>query len=759
MSTANGSTTDGRGDVLPFAAREVTLPNGLRVIVVPTGLPNLVSLQIPVQTGSRNEVEAGKSGFAHFFEHMMFRGTPDHPPAVYQEIMTRAGARQNAYTTDDYTNYHVTFAAEDIETVLALEADRFMHLAYSEEDFKTEAHAILGEYNKSAVNPLLKLFEVQREHAFTVHPYQHTTMGFLRDIEAMPEQYEYSRTFFQRWYRPEYTSLIVAGDVDPDRVLALVERYWGGWRGGEGGAVAIPQEPPPRGPVVARVPWSSPTLPWVTVAFHAPAFSVTEQDFAALQLLLDLAFGETSELYRRLVEEEQVVDRLDTSYPAAVDPPLATILARVKREEDTASVRDAILETVEASRRTAPEPRRVRDAQAHGRYSFARTLDTSESVAATLARYVRFERSYNTVNALYRRYDALTPDDLLAAARRYLAPERLVQTTLAHTALPPAIETVPVARPPEPATNSPAAGPVWLVLPSPAPLLRIKLLFTVGSAHDPAGREGLAALSAAMVAQAGSEQLPIDAINKALFPIAGSFEERVDRELTVFTGAIHRDNAQRFAEIVLPQLLQPGMRVSDFERLRRIQHNALVQDLRANNDEELGKERLQANVFADTPYGHPPEGTVAGIEAITFEDVKAFVARVYTRASLTIGLGGDVPEEFRALLERELAKLPAGEPLALPPFSGRRPRGIEVEIVEKDTPATAISFGFPIEVTRPHPDFAPLWLARAWLGEHRASNGRLFQRLRELRGLNYGDYAYIEAFPVGSPGTELEFAL
>src|SRR5215208_8419608 len=118
-------TTDLSAQVLPFKATERTLPNGLKVIVVPTGFPNIVSLQIPVQTGSRNEVEPGKSGFAHFFEHMMFRGTKAYPPDVYQGILTRAGALQNAYTTDDYTNYHVTFAAEDLPRILEVEADRF----------------------------------------------------------------------------------------------------------------------------------------------------------------------------------------------------------------------------------------------------------------------------------------------------------------------------------------------------------------------------------------------------------------------------------------------------------------------------------------------------------------------------------------------------------------------------------------------------------------------------------------------------------
>ena len=261
------------------------MPNGLMVIIVPTGFPNIASIQIPVQTGSRNEVEPGKSGFAHFFEHMMFRGTKAYPPEKYQEILTKAGARQNAYTTDDYTNYHITFAKEDLETMLKVEADRFQSLSYPEASFKTEARAVLGEYNKNSANPMNKLLEVQREHAFSAHTYKHTTMGFIRDIEDMPNQFEYSKTFFDRWYRPEYTTLIVAGDVKPAEVIPLVEKYWSSWKRGSF-TVTIPQEPAPKGPVYAHVPWPDKTLPWVSIAFHGPAFSEVNKDLAAVDAVV-----------------------------------------------------------------------------------------------------------------------------------------------------------------------------------------------------------------------------------------------------------------------------------------------------------------------------------------------------------------------------------------------------------------------------------------------------------------------------------------
>ena len=290
------------GGVLPFKATEKTLPNGLKVIVVPTGFPNLVSVQIPVQTGSRNEIEPGKSGFAHFFEHMMFRGTPSYPPEKYQEIITKAGARQNAYTSDDLTNYYTTFARQDLETVLKVEADRFQNLSYPVEAFKTESRAVLGEYNKNSANPMQKLFEVQRDAAFTTHTYKHTTMGFLKDIEDMPNQYDYSKVFFDRWYRPEKTTVIIAGDVEPAKAIALVEKYWSGWKRGSYKA-PVPAEQAPRGAQYRHVAWQTPTLPLVTVAFRAPAFSDQEKDQAALSMLLSLSFGRTSPLYKRLVRD------------------------------------------------------------------------------------------------------------------------------------------------------------------------------------------------------------------------------------------------------------------------------------------------------------------------------------------------------------------------------------------------------------------------------------------------------------------------
>jgi zinc protease len=765
-------------DVLPFKATEATLPNGLRVIVVPTGFPNIVSIQIPVQTGSRNEVEPGKSGFAHFFEHVMFRGTPKYSPEKFTEIMTRAGARNNASTSDDRTMYYATFAKDDLEQIIELMGDNFQNLSYGEPAFKTESKAVLGEYNKNAADPGFKLFELTRKTAFGTHTYGHTTMGFIEDIEDMPNQFAYSKEFFDRWYRPEYTTIVVAGDVTPEQVLPLVQKHWGSWKAGNF-KVTIPAEPPSTAPKYAHAVWPTPTNPLIAVSFRNPAFSETIKDNAALDLVAGIYFGPTSDIYRRLVVTEQKLDSFGASNSSNIDPGLFRITARLKDAKDAVYVRDEILRTINRARTELVPSQRLNDAKSAERYSFVRSLDNTGSIAATLAEYVKYNRSYSTLNNVYRLYASLTPEDLRSAAGRYFTDANLVVTSLANTPLPAALAQQPAIASLTPATvavgtngnesgsalkaklaaiiaadmkNVPATLPKLDILEqkSQLPQIAMKLVFNAGSAYDPPGKEGLAALSAAMIAGAGSQALTVSELRQLLYPMAGSFTGSVDKELATFTASIHKDNWHEFLHIVLDQLAKPGYRTDDFQRLKDRQLTALTQDLRSNNEEELGKERLQTNVFAGTRYGHPALGTVAGINAITLDDVKSFVRDHYTLGDLKVGLSGDVPNGFVPVTSAILSSLPAGKPAPrAAAFTPKRPQGMEVEIIKKDTRSTAISFGLPIAVTRSHPDFAALNVARSYLGEHRMSNAHLYQRIRAVRGMNYGDYAYIEAFPGG----------
>jgi zinc protease len=419
----------GAGKIFPYPYVQEDLPNGLRLITIPTDYPNIVSIFIVVGTGSRNEIEPGKSGFAHLFEHLMFRGTPEFPPEKYNATLTDAGAASNAFTTDDFTAYHTTFSKEDLPRILSMEADRFQHLSYEQSAFKTETRAVLGEYNKNSANPLSKLHEVLRATAFTTHTYKHTTMGFIQDVEAMPGEYDYSRQFFDRYYRPEYTTIVVAGDVDPKRVRALVDERWSTWKQGSY-RVQIPVEPPQDAARTAHVDWPSPTLPWVAIGYRGPAYSDDTADTVALDAISRLGFGENSPLYQKLVIEEQKVDALRAGPPDQVDPELFSVLARVKNGADLDTVQRQITATAQDFAAKPVDAQKLEALKEHLRYEFALGLDNSEAIAETAARYVALRRTPETANRYYETYSKLTAQDIQKVAQKYLVDRNRTTVTL-----------------------------------------------------------------------------------------------------------------------------------------------------------------------------------------------------------------------------------------------------------------------------------------------------------------------------------------
>src|ERR1035437_5386460 len=370
-------------------------------------------------------MEPGDHRFADLFEHPKVRRAAKYPPQKYNQTLNRIGAASNASTDDDLTVYHTTFSKEDLDAVLAMEADRFQHLKYAEPEFKTESLAVLGEYNKNSASPFSKLNEVLHDTAFDKHTYKHTTMGFLKDIEDMPNQYDYSLKFFDRYYRPEYTTIIVVGDVKAKAVRAMVDKYWGEWKRGSY-QPDIPVEPAQNGPRTGHVDWPSPTLPIVVVAFKAPAYNDATKETAALDALANLAFSNTSDLYQKLVVQEQKADAVSANAPGNVDASLFEITARVKKAEDLEYVRERILETVKAFQEKPVDPARLDTVRKRLRYQVALSMDNSDTIAQIHAYYVALKRTPETMNALYDRYATLTPEDVRQAAAKYRSEERRV---------------------------------------------------------------------------------------------------------------------------------------------------------------------------------------------------------------------------------------------------------------------------------------------------------------------------------------------
>jgi zinc protease len=409
--------------IFPYDYTTEVLSNGLTIIMIPMESPGLVAYYSVVRTGSRDEVEPGKSGFAHFFEHMMFRGTKKYPSSVYDSLITSIGASTNAYTTDDYTAYHLNFAKEDLERVVELESDRFQNLFYEEPAFQTEAGAVYGEYKKSITSPYMLLYEKTQNLAYDVHTYKHTVIGFEEDIKAMPEAYDYSRSFFNRYYRPENVVLILVGDIDTRKTMILVEKYYGAW---EKGYVSpeIHAEPVQMAERTGEVSYPGKSLPILSLAYKGDAFDTNNREFVAAMLLGDLAFGETSDLYKRLYLQEQKVESIASSIPRNRDVPLFEVYAMVKDEGDLDYVRSQIEQTIEHYQTVMVDAKRLNDLQRRRKYSFLMSLDTPNKVAGGLARYVALTGGIGCVDELYVAFDSITPEDIMNAAKKYYVSER-----------------------------------------------------------------------------------------------------------------------------------------------------------------------------------------------------------------------------------------------------------------------------------------------------------------------------------------------
>jgi len=289
-------------------------------------------------------------------------------------------------------------------------------------------------------------------------------------------------------------------------------------------------------------------------------------------------------------------------------------------------------------------------------------------------------------------------------------------------------------------------GPRTVKLPSPDnPLVAIRLLFQIGAADDPAGKDGMAALTAAMLGSAGTQRRSWAEVLDALYPMAAEIQTYGDKDALVFEGTVHRDNLAAFAELLAEQILTPRFADEDFTRHRQDAMDFISKTLRGNDDEDLGKQALAALMFKGHPYGHPTAGTVAGLQTITLADVRRFYASMFTQDRLIVGVAGGYPDGFPESFAARFSALPArGKPQRkLPPAPAH---GGEVLIVEKDARANAVSIGHPLDITRVDDDFYSLFLAGSYLGEHRTFNGQLMVELRQKRGLNYGDYAYVENF-------------
>lgn len=416
------------------------LPNGLTVVSIPWDSPGIVAYYTLVRVGSRDEVEPGHSGYAHLFEHMMFRGTARFPSDAYEAFLQSFGADNNAFTTNDYTLYTLTAPSSVLDRIVDVEADRFQHLSYDENAYRTESGAVRGEYDTRVSDPLERMWETLSEMSFSRHTYGHTTMGYLRDIDRMPEEYVYSQRFLGRFYTPDNCTILAVGDVDHARLMQLVRQHYGSWRGRRD-QPAIPVEPEPTAGARRHIDWAAEAAPRIVLGYRVPAFmsgrTAREQEAslrttAALQVVHGLAFSEPSPLYQRMVVTERTLLELGSwADEFSRDPHLFVVFATLAEGQTFDPALAAIAEELARIGRGETAPERIEAVKSHIRYSTLMDLDTPSDVAELAARMIAVGGNIEAVERYLAAVAALTPADVARVAREYLTEQRRFVVTLA----------------------------------------------------------------------------------------------------------------------------------------------------------------------------------------------------------------------------------------------------------------------------------------------------------------------------------------
>ena len=304
--------------------------------------------------------------------------------------------------------------------------------------------------------------------------------------------------------------------------------------------------------------------------------------------------------------------------------------------------------------------------------------------------------------------------------------------------------------------RSSQAGIKFTEVASPqSPLISFRIIVRVGSINDPKRKEGLNELTASMLAEGGTPELKYQQVLEKLYPWAATISVQADKEITTFQGKVHRDFLEKFYELFSSLILKPRFDEEDFSRNKDLALNYLEKTLRGSDDEDLGKETLNLSLFAGHPYG-TAGATVSGLKSITIDDIKTYYHRYYVADNFWIGIAGGYPRTLIDRMKKDFSARGGGDSAAVKLPQPRKVNGLELTIVQKPARATAVSMGHTLFLTPRDKDYYPLLLANSYFGEHRSMNGVLMNQLREERGLNYGDYSYIERF-IGGLGSNTRF--
>jgi len=763
----------GGGEVVvpPLGFIKRTLPNGMDVYTARDTSTSNVTVQVWYRVGSKDDPEA-RSGFAHLFEHLMFKATKDFPDETFDRLTEDVGGNNNAFTSDDVTAYHETIPSNHLERLIFAEASRLGSLVVNENVFESERDVVKEEYRQGVLaQPYGRLFSLfVPATVYQESPYRRSTIGSIENLDAAT--IEDVRRFHATYYRPDNAFLIVAGNFDQAQLDGWIDRYLAPLPNPDRPLPANRVvEPEPTGP--REVTFHAPNVPLPAVVLAWPTVAYRDADRIALTVLDGvLSTGESSRLYRSLVYEQQLAAQASSSpdfaqqagYLSAYaimaggktpDEGIAALRAEIARfrdepvtEAELAEAKNELVADALRSRETVDDRANVlgfaliqtNDASVADREIAAIQAVTAADIQRVARRYLTDQRS---VTIRYLNADEANPvsqqvTEVTAPVQiADLAPVGEILTLLPEAeraALPGIAEAVAPVTPPVADFRLDNGLRVLVVEKDGLPLVSARLSFDAGQANEAAGKAGVAAMTAALLTQGTTTRTA---------PQIATEIELLGATIGAGSGADFSNVFANAPANVFPQaltLMADLVRNPTFaeEELDR-QRTQTIDGLRIalTTPGPIAAAAAARVVYGDAEYGSPASGTLTTIPAITREDVAIFHSQHYRPMDATLVFAGDITEaEARALAQGAFGDWTSASAVG----AAHNPAGptLPPRIVVIDQPGAgqaAVTVALR-GVSRTDADYFPLILGNTLLGGSFTS--RLNQEIRIKRGLSYG---------------------
>jgi zinc protease len=774
---ASATATQPQIAVAPLNFTERTLPNGLTLYAIRDTSTANVSVQVWYDVGSKDD-PAGKSGFAHMFEHLMFKGTRNLVDEQMDRLTEDVGGYNNASTASDYTNYFEVVPANHLERLLFAEADRMASLVVDEKVFASERDVVKEELRSRVLaQPYGKLFYVYFPNiSYSVHPYARPGIGSIADLDAAT--IDDIRAFHATYYRPDNAVLVVAGNFDPAQLDKWVDKYFA--------PIAKPDRPiprvtvaePPRTTAVHKTVYEANTpLPAVLLSYQLPPDN--HPDMAALAVLDGiLSGGENSRLYRNLVYRDQLVAQADTfldSRQSTGAYAMYAILAGGKSAEDGEK---ALRREIAELRDTPVSAAELAEAKNEILTSALKSRETAEGKASTLAAAIIVSRDPKAADQQLAAIARVTAADVQRVARHYLGDNQSAALTYLPEApgakgdsvgIADTVKVAPLVAPKDIVIHTQASPETRVAVPAPGapvsptipkatesklangmrlivvekrdlPIVTATVVAPAGGANDPAGKAGTASLAASLLTK-GTTTRSAEQIAEQIESLGGSIGAGADWDAAFATVTVKADQVEPALTVLADVARNPAFAQEELDRARKQTVDGVTVQLK--DPAALAGIAASRAVFGNRAYGNMLSGSPTSLPRITRDDVTGAYRRAWSPNQSALVIVGDIAaKDATALATRLFGDWKKGDIVVStgPRIVPTAPRVIVVDLPEAGQAGVVVARP---GIARTDKDFYAAQVANATLGVGFTS--RLNREIRIKRGLAYGAGSSVDA--------------